>query len=266
MMWSLNFISEEDFQEHVYKTILKYGEKLKPFDLIKFNRNIIDPIKLIFDKMVYNFTWEEIIKNEIFRQKDKSNNNDIGYFHQGIFAYMKNCEVPKVGWDIILSSDEGIEINKQINVNNIYVEMKNKHNTMNSSSSAKTYIKMQNQILLDDNSACILVEVIAKKSQNIPWSVKLDDKNVSHRLIRRMSIDEFYYLVTGEEDAFYKVCLELPNTIKKVLSMSDLVTADDDTVFYELTESIKNSDNKIDDSSIVLSIYMLGFSTYNGFN
>ena len=27
-------------------------------------------------------TWEETISNEIFRQRDKSNNNDIGYFHQ----------------------------------------------------------------------------------------------------------------------------------------------------------------------------------------
>ena len=32
-------------------------------------------------------------------------------------------------------------------VHTIYVEMKNKHNTMNSASSAKTYIKMQGQIL-----------------------------------------------------------------------------------------------------------------------
>ena len=49
-MWALSFISEENFTDHVKATIEKYGEKLKSFDLKRFNKNIIDPIKLIFDK------------------------------------------------------------------------------------------------------------------------------------------------------------------------------------------------------------------------
>ena len=84
-MWSLSFISEKDFYTHVQDTIKKYGEKLESFDLKRFNKNLIDPIKLIFDKTVYRSSWEEIVSNEIFRQRDKSNNNDIGYFHQRIF-------------------------------------------------------------------------------------------------------------------------------------------------------------------------------------
>ncbi len=35
--------------------------------------------KMIFDKTVYRSSWEEIVSNEIFRQRDKSNNNDIGF-------------------------------------------------------------------------------------------------------------------------------------------------------------------------------------------
>ena len=87
-MWNLTFITEEDFTNHVKATIEKYGEKLESFDLKRFNKNIIDPIKLIFDKTVYQSSWEEIVSNEIFRQRDKSNNNDIGYFHQRIFQYI----------------------------------------------------------------------------------------------------------------------------------------------------------------------------------
>ena len=89
-------------------------------------------------------------------------------------------------------------------VHTIYVEMKNKHNTMNSASSAKTYIKMQGQILEDDDCACLLVEAIAKKSQNIKWSTKVDGKNVQHRLIRRVSMDQFYAILTGEEEHFIR--------------------------------------------------------------
>lgn len=97
MSWTLPFISEEDFTNHVKATIDKYGEKLESFDIVRFNKNIIDPIKMIFDKTVYQSTWEEIVSNEIFRQRDKSNNNDIGYFHQRIFQYIADCHVPDNG-------------------------------------------------------------------------------------------------------------------------------------------------------------------------
>jgi len=104
-MWKLKFISKENFYKHIQDTIEKYGEKLESYDLKKFNKNIIDPIKLIFDKTVYSSSWNEIINSEIFRQRDKSNNNDIGYFHQRIFQYIDNCKVPENGedggWDVI---------------------------------------------------------------------------------------------------------------------------------------------------------------------
>ena len=65
MEWSLDFISEEDFKKHVRATIMKYGEKLESYDLKRFNSNLIDPIKLIFDKSVYRTSWEEIV-NKLF--------------------------------------------------------------------------------------------------------------------------------------------------------------------------------------------------------
>ena len=99
MAWNLNFISEDEFKNHVQATILKYDEKLQSFDLQRFNSNLIDPIKLIFDKSVYKTSWEENVNNEIFRHRDKSNNNDIGYFHHNIFSYFNGCEVPQSGWD-----------------------------------------------------------------------------------------------------------------------------------------------------------------------
>lgn len=51
--WELDFITEDNFRKHVAATIEKYGEKLESFDVKRFNRNIVDPIKLIFDKTVY---------------------------------------------------------------------------------------------------------------------------------------------------------------------------------------------------------------------
>ena len=221
MDWNLSFISEDDFINHVKATIDKYGEKLDSFDIARFNKNIIDPIKMIFDKTVYQSTWEEIVSNEIFRQRDKANNNDIGYFHQRIFEYMDNCHVPdngtEGGWDVIFRKEDGIELPDGERVKTVYVEMKNKHNTMNSASAGKTYIKMQSQLLDDDDCACFLVEAIARKSQNIKWETSVDGKKVSHKKIRRVSLDQFYALVTGQEDALYQMCMVLPKVIEKVV-------------------------------------------------
>lgn len=69
-------------------------------------------------------------------------------------------------------------------IHTIYIEIKNKHNTMNSAASSKIYIKMQGQLLEDDDCACLLVEAIAKKSQNIKWETMVDKKKVSHKRIR----------------------------------------------------------------------------------
>lgn len=265
MRWNLDFITEEEFKNHVRATIMKYGEKLESYDLKRFNSNLIDPVKLIFDKSVYRASWEEIINNEIFRQRDKASNNDIGYFHQNIFSYFKGCEVPQAGWDVIYRNPAGVQMPDGDVVHTIYVEMKNKHNTMNAASSAKTYIKMQGQILEDDDCACFLVEAIAKKSQNIKWATKVDGKNVQHRLIRRVSMDQFYAILTGDNEAFYKMCMELPGVIKSVVNEEGGVAMPHDTVIDGLRNVAELYSGLAEELSMAMAVYMLGFNTYMGF-
>lgn len=269
MSWDLSFITEEELTEHVRATIQKYGDKLESIDLRRFNKNIVDPIKLIFDKMVYRATWEETISNEVFRQRDKANNNDIGYFHQRIFQYFKNCHVPpngeEGGWDVIYENPDGIPLPDGSVVHTVYIEMKNKHNTMNSASAGKTFIKMQNQLLRDDDCACFLVEAIAKRSQNEKWETTVDGQKVGHRLIRRVSMDRLYALVTGEDDAFYKLCMVLPGVIQRVVEDSGNDLVPKDTVMDELIKLADESRIENRDLALAMAIYMLGFSSYNGF-
>lgn len=270
MDWGLGFISEDDFESHVGATIQKYGEKLEPYDIKRFNKNIIDPIKLIFDKTVYQSSWKEMVGNEIFRQRDKSNNNDIGYFHQRIFQYIDKCRVPdngkEGGWDVIYQDEEGIALPDGDIVHTVYVEMKNKHNTMNSASAGKTYIKMQNQLLNDDDCACFLVEAIAQKSQNIKWETTVDGKRVSHKRIRRVSLDQFYDITTGEKNAFYKMCMVLPEVIEKVVKQDSKVKVPCDTVIEELKKIADMSGRESEDIAMAVAVYMLGFNSYSGFS
>ena len=124
---------------------------------------------------------------------------------------------------------------------------------------------MQNQLLKDDDCACFLVEAIAQRSQNIKWETTVDKVKVGHKLIRRVSIDKFYSLVTGQDDAFYQMCMVLPEVIQKAVSDLGSSLVPHDTVIEELQTIAKEQNLKSNDMAIAMAVYMLGFGTYNGF-
>lgn len=239
--YNLAFISDVDLFNHVQETVLKYRFTI---DLSDFNKNIIDPIKLTFDSKIYDKSFRDVIEFEILRQLDKSNTNHIGYFHQNIFKYLGGgWRVPDKGFDVVNDKKK------------IYVEIKNKHNTMNSSSAQKTYIRMQAVITKKSLAKCMLVEVVATKSQNTPWVVSLDGERISNKNIRRVSIDQFYEIVTGERNSFKQLCEKLPTVIDDVVfAMSAKNSVN--TVFAELEKISPN---------LLKSLYLLAFEKYQGF-
>lgn len=239
--YNLGFISDEDIYEHVKLTVESYRREIT---LLQFNENIVDPIKLTFDSKVYGKTIQQAIEDECFRQIDKSNSNRIGYFHQNLFRYAGNgWVVPTQGFDV---ENENLHI---------FVELKNKHNTMNSASSQKTYMKMQAKLLDDDQATCYHVEAISAKSKDDTWRITLDKKPRSHNRIRRMSMDKFYELVFGDSTAFYKLCMALPQIIEDVVS-EDKTLAMKNTVYKELTKGHED---------LLTALYLMAFSTYEGF-
>ncbi len=240
--YNLGFIGDSDAFQHVKNTVMKYRFRI---NLAKFNSNLIDPVKLTFDSKVYKKDIEDVLESEIIRQLDKSNTNHIGYFHQNIFKFIGNgWAVPNQGYDIVNESKK------------IYVEIKNKHNTMNSSSSKNTYLRMQDTLINYPNATCMLVEVIAANSQNIEWSVSIDKNKVSHKQIRRVSIDKFYEIATGDRLAFKKLCTVLPRIIEDVV-LSVQLAEKSNTVVKELKEI---------DQNLLKSIYLLSFRKYEGFH
>jgi len=240
--YELKFITDSDLFEHTLDTVKKYRFDIS---LKEFNKNIVDSIKLTFDSKIYKKDVMDLIEDEIIRQIDKSNNNHIGYFHQNIFNYLGDgWHVPDSGFDVENSSDF------------VYVEIKNKHNTMNSSSSQKTYMRMQHKLLQNTDATCMLVEVIAKNSQNIVWKMSIDGKPVSDDRIRRVSIDKFYEIVTGNKYAFKQLCEQLPKVIDDIISTRELDIGKN-TVFDELKSISPN---------ILKSLYLTSFKKYEGFD
>lgn len=99
----------------------------------------------------------------------------------------------------------------------------------------------------------MLVEVIARRSQDIKWEISIDGKKFCHDRIRRISIDKFYEEVFGDKRAFFKLCKSLPCIL-------DDVIADDESIM--LTNTVYDELGKADFNR---SIYLLAFSTYEGF-
>lgn len=240
--YNLGFISDEVIFNHVKETVLLYKTFI---NLEEFNSNLIDPIKLTFDAKVYGKTFEDIIESECVRQIDKANTNHIGYFHQNLFKHAGNgWRVPERVFDV--ANDE----------RKIYVEMKNKHNTMNSSSAQATYMKMQQQLIKDPQSTCMLVEAIARRSQNIVWTARLNGVQYSNERIRRVSMDKFYEIVFGDKYAFMKLCKALPVILDDVIAETHKGTINN-SVYSELKRLSPET---------FKSLYLLAFRTYEGFD
>ncbi|MDE7120614.1 MAG: Eco47II family restriction endonuclease, partial [Oscillospiraceae bacterium] len=51
-----------------------------------------------------------------------------------------------------------------------------------------------------------------------------------------VSMDKFYEIVTGVSNAFYQICMQLPETIEKLILENQNLTAQEDTVFSELQQ------------------------------
>ncbi len=122
---------------------------------------------------------------------------------------------------------------------------------MNGGAGDSVYMKMQNKILHDDQATCMLVEVIATKSQNNPWH----KNGLCHNKIRRVSIDQFYGIVFGDGESFAKLCTALPDILDDVIA--DLHEGHIENSVYEELHALSPDTLK--------SLYLLSFKTYDGF-
>ncbi len=70
-------------------------------------------------------------------------------------------------------------------------------------------------------------------------------------------MDKFYEIVTGDKEAFYKICMELPKLIDEIIKENKELQVGSDTVVDELRE--KNPD-------LLKALYLLAFKEYEGFD
>lgn len=237
----VDFVSDDHLLKCIENLHGSYLKAKADVSKKKFYSNKIDTIKLTFDLRFNDIDEENIIELEILRQIDKSINNSIGTFHEQVLGGIKGYEVGNLsGFDIKAEDDT------------LFADIKNKHNTMNSSSAESLFQKLAR---FADNYK-------AKGSFNEHWRGDINGKEYSHSRVFKISGDRFYAILSNQDDAFLQLYKALPIAIKDYLQG---IKAKDEINENSIFEDIKESSNK-KERNILEQITFENYSYYLGFD
>ena len=126
---------------------------------------------------------------------DKAFTNQIGVFHEKILSSVEGWHKPSGGFDLANSSRK------------IIVEIKNKHNTMNSSSASDTYEKCYRYHRTNREWTVYLAYVVPKRGIiDAPWVTSGRAPNDKIRVIDGATL---YDMVTQEDNSLRKIYLKI---------------------------------------------------------
>ncbi len=204
----LTYMDDEKLLDAIERLYQSYQRAFASKTLKELNKNIIDPFKFQFDtEFVHGGHPEETLKNEVFRQSDKSIANAIGLFHQQLLGSIDGfAESPDLPCDVRRLDDT------------VFAEVKNKFNTMNVRSAAGVYDELAGLAKSYPHAMCYLVKIIDKKSTDEVWSITINGTRQSHQRIHEISADRFYALATGRDEAFNELQQALPQAIHDFLA------------------------------------------------
>lgn len=250
----VDFVSDEHLIKCISNLYNSYNQSKKEFTKAKFYNNKVDAFKLTFDSKFNGLSEEELIKLEMSRQIDKSVNNAIGTFHEEVLGGVYGFSSGKLsGYDIKADDDS------------LFAEIKNKHNTMNSSSAESAFQKLSR--FADDyrQATCYLVQILAKKSFLKKWEGIINRREYSHSRVFIISGDRFYGLLTGDDKAFFKLYKALPVAINDFLKTIEATLEKENNLLSDISESAKISERTIiDEITFENFYYYAGFDALNG--
>lgn len=247
----LNFISDDHLLECIGNLHNAYLKAKNNITKKNFYSNKVDTIKLTFDSTFNNIEEESLIQSEILRQIDKSINNSIGTFHEQILGGIKGYEAGNLSGYDIKAKD-----------NTLFADIKNKHNTMNSSAAEALFQKLARYANDYKRAKCYWVQILAKGSFCELWSGDINGKEYSHSRVYKISGDKFYALLSGQDDAMFQLYRVLPIAIKDYLRLTDKT---ENIAENSALDEIK-SETKKSKRSILDQITFENYSYYLGFD
>ena len=203
----VDFVSDSNFLDCVKWVCDSYPKGESKVDIKWMKRNTIDPFKQVFDIINTNINVETWIIKEKFRQEDKTINNTIGEFHQKLLGKV-------AGW-VDLGTGDQTQVDLRKRDNSVFIELKNKSNTVNADSKSKVREKLERAVSSYPKAIGYWAYILGTggKSGEDIWKYK---GKINPR-IKRIWGKNVYQLVTGDPDALFKVWKALPTAIKEVL-------------------------------------------------
>lgn len=245
----VEFVSDDHLLTCIKNLHNSYVKAKQGVNKKKFYKNKIDTLKLTFDSQFNNVSQREIIEIEILRQIDKSINNSIGTFHEEILGGISGYEKGNLSGFDIKASD-----------NTLFADIKNKHNTMNSSAAESLFQKLAQYADTYKKATCYWVQILAKGSFNDKWFGEINGKEYSHSRVNKISGDQFYFLLTGQKTAFYDLYEALPAAIHDFLNNQKALTVTGNSAISELEDQVNSSGRSIlDEITFENYGYYLGF-------
>lgn len=247
----VNFISDEHLLTCIGNLHNAYLKAKNNITKKNFYSNKVDTIKLTFDSKFNDIDEEKLIQSEILRQIDKSINNSIGTFHEQILGGIKGFEAGNLSGYDIKATD-----------NTLFADIKNKHNTMNSSAAEALFQKLKRYADDYKQAKCYWVQILAKGSFCELWSGDINGKEYSHSRVYKISGDQFYALLSGQQDAMFQLYKALPSAIRDYLKS---VEATEEIAENSALEEIK-SETKTSKRTVLDQITFENYSYYLGFD
>lgn len=209
----VTFISDEHLLSCIGNLHSAYLKAKNNISKKTFYANKVDTFKLTFDSKFNNISEEQLIQAEILRQIDKSINNSIGTFHEQILGGIKGYEIGNLSGYDIKAKDNTLfavfgssEFNKNIS-EAVFEKLAN---------DARIYPKAQFfYVLIDDDT-----DTYEK------WVIGHEEYSVSQKRVFRISLKQFYALISQEKNAFEQLINNLPVALVDFSSLKQFVLSD----------------------------------------
>ncbi len=230
--YGLGFLNDQDLYDAVKGLVARVDAAVNEADP---HKNVIDPFSALFESgLVVGLNSNEWLGVERSRQVGKSLANAIGDFHQELIGKLP-------GWKSTGKSGGVVDLVHEApfgeRATPVMAELKNKFNTMNSSSAEALHSRFQDLLKLPlyKGYTAVLIEVIPRKKggSDTPWAPS--GRGVVER-IRRVDAATIYKVSSGgQADAFGALFDALPRVLQDVCGASpDLLVLEQDPGFRRL--------------------------------
>lgn len=213
----VGFVPDDHFKKCVEWVCDGYPKPSKKHDKSWLQRNGIDPFKMVLDMMNGDLDLDSLLSTETLRQYDKTAGGRIGDFHQKLLGGVS-------GWtDLGVGHKTKVDLKK--NDDTIFIELKNKYNTVNADSLASVRRKLEKLTTIHASCTAYWAYIVEKNgtSGESDWNYRGDN----NPRIKKIWGSNVYQLVTGKADSLEKTWLALPSAILDVAKNNSKISVGD---------------------------------------